>query len=242
MDAAFINTTSVEEGKMFSRIAIGDNLLLTEWITALVRLSDAFMVIRKPSIREALEESKRLSHYIRTSLLQNESSIWVAQREGRTKDSNDITQTAILKMLAMSKEDASDYFDALEPLNITPVSISYEYDPCDYLKAKELLQRELDPSFSKSPIDDLVSMEVGIFGYKGRVHIAFCNPLSQIKEQITTPIEKKTDQLSAIAALIDKAIHSHYRIYPNNYIAYDLLQKTDRFKELYSEKEKEELH
>lgn len=236
MDSALINGVTHEAGLSLPRIAIGDNLLLDRVITTLVRLADAFVVKRKPALREALEESLRLSHYIRTTIVGGEASVWLAQREGRTKDSNDTTQTSILKMLAMSS-DERDYDKALEPLHLTPVSLSYEYDPCDYLKAKELLQRELDPHFTKSPLDDLLSMQVGIMGDKGRIHISFAKPLTNLHD-LSNRVEKRQDVLSEIAKEIDRHIFLGYRFYPNNYIAYDLLNGGNRFAEMYSTKER----
>ncbi|MDO5036440.1 MAG: hypothetical protein Q4D93_05720 [Porphyromonas sp.] len=236
MDSALINASVLKGGLSLPRIAIGDNLLIEEWIRSLVRLAGAFVVIRKPSIREMLAESERLSHYIRTSIVGGEESVWLAQREGRTKDSNDTTQTALLKMLTLSSNER-DPGRALAPLNIVPVSLSYEYDPCDFLKAKEMLQKELDPSFTKSPMDDLISMQTGVMGQKGRVHITFAQPLSHL-EEIGQHTKNRQEVLEMAAKEIDRGIFLNYRFYPCNYIAYDLQHGGSQFAKMYSNKER----
>lgn len=238
LDSAFLNIECANAGMFPPRIAIGDNLLLRPWIKTLVRLCDAFIVKRKPSIREMLEESLRLSHYIRTSITNGEGSVWIAQREGRAKNSDDRTQPALLKMLTMSAEGTKDPIEALIGLNIVPMSITYEYDPCDYLKAAELLAKELNPDYKKDTMEDYVSMKTGITGQKGRVHMTFGQPLSLDQMQHIKGIESKQKKLEIIAEYIDEQIFLQYRLYPNNYIAYDLLYHVQDFTSMYSRRER----
>lgn len=236
LDSAFLNLLCLENGFSLPRIAIGDNLLLTEWIHKIVRLADAFIVKRSLPIRELLVESKRLSAYIRSSVVLNEESVWLAQSEGRRKDSDDRTQTSVLKMLNLSAEKL-DYTEALQELKITPISISYEYDPCDYLKAKEMLERKLDPKWQKGPMDDLISMQTGLEGYKGRVHFAIGETLRDLSA-ITGRATNKQELLDAVASEIDRQIFMNYRFYPNNYVSFDELHGGAEFTKMYSHREK----
>ena len=235
LDSALLNVVLLENDLGLPRIAIGDNLLIRPWIRSLVRACDAFIVKRAPSIREMLAESLKLSQYIRRTIELSEESIWIAQREGRAKDSDDRTQTALLKMLSMSSDEPLP--ESLLSLNIVPLAISYEYDPCDYLKAEETLRKKLDPSHKKSQADDLLNMKQGILGNKGRVHFTFNAPLSPDDIETTADM-KRQDLLDAVASAIDHKIHLGYRIYPSNYVAYDLLNGSKRFAHLYSEQER----
>lgn len=236
LDSAFLNLLMLEAGLSLPRIAIGDNLLIMPWIKTLVRMSGSFIVKRKPSIREMLEESKRLSSYIRSSVVLNEESVWLAQSEGRRKNSNDRTQISVLKMLSMSSSERHPA-DALQDLKITPLSITYEYDPCDYLKAQEMLQKELNPDWTKSPMDDLINMQTGIEGNKGRVHFAITEPLGDLRQICEKAVDSK-DAIRMIAEEIDRRIFLNYRFYPNNYVAYDLFYGGTEFKGMYSTKER----
>lgn len=236
LDSAFLNILMLEVGMGLPRIAIGDNLLLAPWIRTLVRMAGAFIVKRKPSIREMLEESKKLSMYIRSSVGYDEESVWLAQSEGRRKDSNDRTQTSVLKMLTLSSSER-DIAKALEPLKITPTAITYEYDPCDYLKAQEMLQKRLNPEWKKSGEDDLINMQTGIEGQKGRVHFSFAQPLRDIAT-ITMGAKDSKEALKMVAEEIDRQIFLNYRFYPSHYAAYDLLFGGSEFQGMYSVKER----
>lgn len=238
LDSAFLNYLSIEAGLPLPRIAIGDNLLITEWIRAVVRLSDAFIVKRKPSMREMLVESKRLSNYIRSSVVGDEASVWLAQSEGRRKNSDDRTQTAVLKMLTLSAEKGQNDQELLEELKITPIAITYEYDPCDYLKAKEMLAKHLDPEWKKSPIDDMINMQTGLLGQKGRVHFSIGETLRDLSA-LTQSAGSKQEILNVVAQEIDRQIFTNYRLYPNNYVAFDLLHGGRQFEHMYSPKEEQ---
>ena len=214
LDSAFLDVKLVEAGYPTTvEIGIGDNLLIYPWIKRLVRMNKAFTVRRGLSLRETLAASQLMSRYIHFSVTQKKENIWIAQREGRAKDSNDRTQDAVLKMLAMGGD--------LKELNIVPLTISYEYDPCDYLKAQEFQQKRDNPSFKKSRQDDLDNMKTGIFGYKGRVGYRTASPINTwIDELKDLP---KADFFNAVAARMDKEIHKGYELFPCNYIALDEL-------------------
>jgi len=190
-----------------------DNLLIYPWIKHLVRMNKAFTVRRGLSLRETLAASQLMSRYIHYAVNQKRENIWIAQREGRAKDSSDHTQDAVLKMLAMGGD--------LKELNIVPLTISYEFDPCDYLKAQEFQQKRDNPAFKKSRQDDLDNMKTGIFGYKGRVVYRPAAPINTwIDELANLP---KTEWFKAVAERMDREIHSGYELYSCNYIALDEL-------------------
>lgn len=201
-------------------IAIGDNLLAYPWIEQLVRVNKAFIVRRGLGLRETLEASRLLSEYMHFAIAQKHQNIWIAQREGRAKDSNDRTQEALLKMMCMGGTGTPT--DRIRELRLTPLAISYEYDPCDYLKAKEFQLKRDNPDYKKSRQDDLVNMRTGIFGFKGRVHYHICSPTHQwLDSNKNLP---KADFFPALAHHIDREIHSHYSLFPSNFVALDLLE------------------
>ena len=214
LDSAFLDVMLIDSGYPTTvEIGIGDNLLIYPWIKRLVRMNKAFTVRRGLSLRETLAASQLMSRYIHYAVTQKKENIWIAQREGRAKDSSDHTQDAVLKMLAMGGD--------LKELNIVPLTISYEYDPCDYLKAQEFQQKRDNPAFKKSRQDDLDNMKTGIFGYKGRVVYRPAAPINTwIDELSSLP---KTEWFRALAELMDREIHRGYELYPCNYIALDEL-------------------
>jgi len=214
LDSAFLDVKLVEAGYPTTvEIGIGDNLLIYPWIKRLVRMNKAFTVRRGLSLRETLAASQLMSRYIHFAVTRKKENIWIAQREGRAKDSNDRTQDAVLKMLAMGGD--------LMELNIVPLTISYEYDPCDYLKAQEFQQKRDNPTFKKSRQDDLDNMKTGIFGYKGRVVYRTAAPINTwIDELKDVP---KTEFFKDVAERMDREIHRGYELFPCNYIALDEL-------------------
>lgn len=215
-------------------IAIGDNLLIYPWIKKLVRVNKSFIVQRALSMRQMLESSARMSRYIHFAVTEKKENIWIAQREGRAKDSNDRTQDSVLKMLAMG--GSGDVVDRLKELNIVPTALSYEYDPCDFLKAKEMqLKRDVE-AFKKSQQDDLVNMQTGIFGYKGRVHFQTAACINDELEALRGL--PKTEVFTRVSELIDRHIHASYRLYPGNYVAYDWLNGESRMADRYTPEEK----
>lgn len=218
-------------------IAVGDNLLILPWIEQFVRINKSFIVQRGLSAREILESSKRLSAYLRFVLNEKKSSIWIAQREGRAKDSDDRTQESLLKMFNLAGS-SNNFIDNIKELNICPLSISYEYDPCDFLKAKEFQQKRDNPEHKKTQQDDLINMQTGVMGYKGKVtyHIAAC--INDELDQIVQETSNRNEQIELAAKLIDYHIYSNYNITPNNKIAYDEVYGDSDFAKDYSQEEK----
>ena len=235
LDASFLNVMLYDVGYGMTQVAIGDNLMIRPWIETLVRLYNSFIVKRGVSVRQMLDVSRTLSAYIRHTINDTKESIWIAQREGRAKDSNDRTQGSVLKMLNMSGD--KDIVSNIMDLNIFPVAISYEYDPCDFLKAKEFQMKRDDPNYVKSQRDDLLSMETGILNNKGRVHFTLTQPINDQLAALDKDMEKN-ELIAAIANIIDKEIYKHYRFYPCNYVAYDMLTGTKRFSSNYGLRDK----
>lgn len=235
LDSAILDLMLHEAGfPTTCEIAIGDNLLIYPWIKTLVRMNKAFTVRRSLKAKEMMESSILMSRYMHYAITQKKENIWIAQREGRAKDSSDQTQESVLKMLAYGGEGT--IIERLKKLNIVPLTLSYEYDPCDYLKAQEFQQKRDDPSWKKNKQDDLDNMKIGIFGYKGHVHFRTGTPVNEwIDELKDMP---KTEVFKEIAQRIDKAIHSNYMLYPGNFIAYDELNKTNTFHKRYSQHDK----
>ena len=214
LDSAFLDVMLVDKDYPTTvEIGIGDNLLIYPWIKRLVRMNKAFTVRRGLSLRETLAASQLMSRYIHYAVTQKHENIWIAQREGRAKDSDDRTQDAVLKMLAMG--------GTLNELNIIPLTISYEYDPCDYLKAQEFQQKRDNPAFKKSRQDDLDNMKTGILGYKGRVTYRAAAPVNTwIADLDSLP---RQEFFAEVAHRMDHELHRGYELYPCNYIAADLL-------------------
>lgn len=234
LDASFLNICLIRDGFRTSEVALGDNLLIYEWIEKLVKINKGFIVKRNLKLIEAFKAAQQLSGYIRYCLTEKHESVWIAQREGRAKDSDDRTQESVLKMLALSGGD--NIIDGLKALNICPTTISYELDPNDYLKAAEFLRRRRDPDFKKSSNDDLHSMEIGLIGHKGHVHFHISECINNDLESLRH-ITDKTELYPQICNLLDHAIHRGYHIYPSNYISYDRVNSTNRFADRYTQQQ-----
>ena len=236
LDSGFLSILLIDQGMDTVEIAIGDNLLVYPWIKKLVRVNKSFIVQRALTMRQMLESSARMSRYMHYTINEKKQSIWIAQREGRAKDSNDRTQDSVLKMLAMGGE--GDLIDRLIEMNIAPLAISYEYDPCDFLKAQEFqLKRDIE-GYKKTTQDDLISMQTGLFGYKGKVHFQTAPCINDKLEQLDRSLSKQ-ELFSGISACIDRRIHGNYRIYSGNYVAYDWLNNTSEFADHYTSEEKQ---
>lgn len=238
MDSALLDMVYVDEIGNTVEIAIGDNLLIRPWIKKLVRVNRSFIVQRSASIREMLASSKRLSSYMHYTIAERKQPIWLAQREGRAKDSNDRTQEGLIKMLSMYS--SGDIIDALMELNIAPTTISYEYDPCDYLKAKEFQQKRDNAEWKKSPGDDLENMKVGVMGYKGHVHYHIADCINSEIDKIDRSLGKN-EKTAAVARIIDRHIHKNYKFWAINYYFYELLTGDTRFADKYTAEEKARL-
>lgn len=231
LDTSFLNLCFLRAGFKTTQTAIGDNLLIYTWINDLVRMNNSFIVKRDLPKVKALEAAQELSSYIHYSIADMKRSVWIAERQGRSKDSNDMAQDSLIKMLGLA--GGTDFLTNVQEVNLLPVSISYEYDPNDYLKAREFLLRRNDPEFKKTQRDDLFAMETGLLQPKGRVHFQIGKPLNPGIALIDPSLDKSAVARD-VCRMVDSAIHSGYRIYPINYIAFDQLYKTEMFKDKYN--------
>lgn len=238
LDASFLNLALTRRGIPSTEVAIGNNLLVYPWIEDLVRLNKSFIVKRNTGVREALTAARQLSAYIHHTILEKHESVWIAQREGRAKDSSDHTQESLIKMMALDGEGT--FIERIKEINLMPVSISYEIDPNDYLKAREFLLKKRDPEYKKSQRDDLFSMETGLLQFKGKVHFQLTPRINSRLEQIGETKDRNT-AARWICRIIDQAIHRSYEIFDINYIAYDLLHQGSRFASRYSGDRKAEV-
>lgn len=234
LDASFLNLCLIRNKVETTEVAIGSNLLIYDWIRDLVKLNGSFIVKRNLPTKQALCAAKQLSGYIHYAVNEKHKSVWIAQREGRAKDSSDWTQESLVKMMGLS--GGGTLQENLKAINLLPVSISYEYDPNDYLKAREFLLKRNNPEFKKSQRDDLFSMETGLLQYKGRVHFSIGKCINAGLEEVGE-CEDKNEVLNRVCNLIDHSIHSGYRIYPINYIAYDELNGTNEYAGNYTPQE-----
>ena len=236
LDSALLDVLLVDAGcKTTCEIAIGDNLLSLPWVKDLVRINKSFIVERSVSLRQMLLSSKRLSDYMHLVIAQKHDNVWIAQREGRAKDSNDRTQESIIKMMVMGGEGS--LVERLKGLHIVPLAISYEYDPCDFLKAQEFQLKRDIADWKKGPMDDVVSMQTGIMGYKGHIHYEAA-PCIDAWLDTLDPDMPKADFFKAVATHIDDEVFRRYRLYPSNYVALDELEGTTAHADRYTAEQK----
>ncbi len=231
LDSALLNVSLLEKGFKTTQIAIGDNLLHHQMIRDLVRLNKSFIVNRNVNPKEMLASSKRLSNYIHKTIREEQVSIWIAHKEGRSKDGDDRTASGLLKMLVSSRNE--NIREALLPLNIVPMVVSYEYDPCDIYKANELLTIKENGVYEKQPGEDYRSALKGITGHKGRVNIAVGTKLHSTLKRLPENLPKN-EQFRLLSHEIDRRMHLMYKLWPTNYIAHDLLTGTRDYAHLYS--------
>lgn len=236
LDSALLDVLLVDAGcKTTCEIAIGDNLLSLPWVKDLVRINKSFIVERSVSLRQMLLSSKRLSDYMHLVIAQKHDNVWIAQREGRAKDSNDRTQESIIKMMVMGGEGT--LVERLKGLHIVPLAISYEYDPCDFLKAQEFQLKRDIADWKKGPMDDVVSMQTGIMGFKGHIHYDAA-PCIDAWLDTLDPDMPKADFFKAVATHIDEEVFRRYRLYPSNYVALDELEGTTAHADRYTAEQK----
>lgn len=219
IDPAYLNLSIMRTFDHTCEIAIGDNLFARPWIRDVVRLSRSFTVHRNLTRAEMVRDFIQLSGYIRHTINDYSYSVWMAQREGRSKDSTDLTQESLIKMLSLSGEGS--FIERLQGLDIHPTTLSYEYDPCDYLKAAEFQLRRDNPDYKKSAQDDVQSMSVGITENHGRINVHFGASINDELQKIADSIEQKRLQAEAVCQLCNRVIHSNYVIYPINEWAYE---------------------
>jgi len=239
LDSAFLDYHLLLSGNKSVEIGIGNNLLIYPWIETIVRLNRSFVVNRSATATELLESSQQLSRYIRFVIEQKKAPVWLAQREGRAKDSDDRTQKSVLKMLAMSGDDSMTLSEKLQSLHICPLTISYEYDPCDWLKAAEFQMKRDNAGFKKSKQDDLTNMKTGIWGFKGHMHYQVSAPIDLEIAALDTSVPRN-QFLDQVAQIIDRHIFEGYRIYPCNRIALDMLRGDDAESANYTQQQKAE--
>lgn len=231
MDSAVLNYVMAKYGLRIAEIAFGDNLLVNEFVSDLIRINRSFVVRRNLPARQKARAAFQLSQYIRHTMTEG-NSVWIAQREGRAKDGNDRTNPSIIKMLYLAaRRNKMNFQEFVEGYRIVPVSVSYEFDPCDAMKARELHRRTTAGDYRKRKNEDLLSMYAGLKGHKGRIHITFGEPLRG----------SGFHEPSEVAEAIDDAVHRGYRLWPSNYAAYDLVHGSERFAGEYSEAEQTEL-
>lgn len=233
LDSALLHVELIDAGSdTTTEIAIGDNLLKLPWVKDIVRLNKSFIVERSLPMRQMLMASKRLSDYMHFVIAEKNDNVWIAQREGRAKNSDDRTQEAILKMMTMGGEGT--IAERLKALHIVPLAISYEFDPCDWLKAREMQLRRDVADWKKGPMDDVISMQTGIMGYKGHIHYHCAPCIDQWIDSLPADMSK-TDFYAAVAQHIDHEIWRGYRLYPSNYVALDLLRGNNDMASHYTE-------
>jgi 1-acyl-sn-glycerol-3-phosphate acyltransferase len=237
LDTTLLNVCLFEHGLVMTASAIGDNLVKKAFLSTLAKLNRNFLVLRGLTPREMLQSSKLLAEYMGQLLLRENRSVWIAQREGRTKDGNDETNPGVLKMIGMGSDEANlmDYF---KKLKIVPVSISYEYDPTDVLKMPQLMAEAKNEVYIKEKNEDFMTILSGIMGTKKRIHISVGDVLDTEIDQIVAENDNANKQIQALAQVIDDSILKNYQLWPTNFIAYDILNETDKFAHLYKENEK----
>lgn len=233
-DPALLEYYFFIEHRKTSRIAVGDNLFTTPLLGEIARVNKMIKVKRNGTMREKLENSQKLAAYIQQSILVENESVWIAQRDGRTKDGNDYTKHGLVKMLTLGNHD--NLIDFLRRMKITPVTVSYEIEPCDKLKARESAISE-HTVYQKKPGEDFESIKQGIFGSKGRIALTIGVPIDQELDTIPENLSNN-DKLQYVCQFIDKQIYMNYVLFPNNYIAHDLLHQNDDYHEHYTEDEK----
>lgn len=237
LDTTLLNVCLFEHGLVMTASAIGDNLVKKAFLATLAKLNRNFLVLRGLTPREMLQSSKLLAEYMGQLLLRENRSVWIAQREGRTKDGNDETNPGVLKMIGMGSDEANlmDYF---KKLKIVPVSISYEYDPTDVLKMPQLMAEANNEVYVKDKNEDFMTILSGIMGTKKRIHISVGDVLDQEIDQIVAENDNVNKQIQALAQTIDDMVLKNYQLWPTNFIAYDILNETDKFAHKYKESEK----
>jgi 1-acyl-sn-glycerol-3-phosphate acyltransferase len=237
LDSAILQIILDKEEFETSEITFGSNLMDQGFITDFGRMNRMFTVKREGNVKELYDISRQLSAYIRHVILDKNTSVWIAQRNGRTKDGNDMTQTGLLKMLNLSGD--ADFKKSFSELNIVPLTISFEYEPCDHLKVQELYLSSLHTKYVKAPGEDLNSILTGIKQPKGKIHVAFGKPITANDLVEIDKSINENEKIKLLASHIDKCIYQSYKLNPINYVAYDVLNKTNVFESNYTSVEKQ---
>lgn len=233
-DAAVLSAYLFSKKLNTVKIAIGDNLLSSSTLSEVAKLNKMFIVKRSLSNREKIMNFQHLSAYIHHVLFDEHESVWIAQRDGRTKDGFDVTKQGLVKMLAM--DDTIKPLEMLKKINLTPLTISYEYEPCDKLKAREMALSETE-HYQKKPGEDFESILQGIFGFKGRIELTLGTTIRDEIDTISTELNQN-DRIYEVCKMVDQQIYRNYKLFPNNYIAFDILSAKPQFCNFYTEEEK----
>jgi hypothetical protein len=237
LDSSFLAMLMLEKGYKTSEMTWGDNLMVTPFIVDVGKVNGMITVFRDGTPRELLKNSQRLSAYIRNAIVERKESVWIAHHKGRAKDGNDKTDVSVIKMLLLSGENSPK--EKLLELNIRTVTISYEWEPCDARKVNELYHSK-NKVYVKDKMEDLESIIGGVLAPKGRVHLVMSKPLTdKIKE---VPGNLNTNETAAkVAEIVDLQINRDYKLWPSNYLAYDILNKSSRFAVKYGDDVKDRL-
>lgn len=235
VDPAFIQYVMHINGLETSQLCAGDNLLINPYVDLLIRSNKMIKVIRGVSARELYQSSMLLSRYIRKTVTSGESSVWIAHREGRAKNGIDTTEQGILKMFDMS--GSGDFARDFKELRLLPLSISYEYEPCDILKARELYLRKVQEKYVKGPDEDFNSIMTGIRQWKGNVHLSICEPVTDAEIDAAAALTKN-ERYQSLKHAIDRRIILGYKLWKNNYIAYDIVNGGSKYASRYDAEEK----
>jgi len=238
LDTSLLNVCLHEHGLVMTASAIGDNLVKKDFILKLSKLNRNFLVQRNLQPRELLQSSKLLSEYMYNLVSKENRSVWIAQREGRTKDGNDATHSGVLKMMAMASDEKNS-MDFFKKVRIVPVSISYEYDPTDALKMPQLMAEANDQIYLKEKNEDFITLLSGIIGQKKHIHIHVGDILDTELDAISAETTNPNKQMLALAQVVDDSILQSYKLWPTNYIAYDMMHDTTKYSEKYTEEEKQ---
>lgn len=237
LDSAILQILLVEHGFKTSEITFGNNLMQGDFITDFGKINRMFTVLREGNSRELYEISQKLSAYIRHTILEKNVSVWIAQRNGRTKDGSDLTQTGLIKMLNLSSK--KNFAESMKELRIVPLCISYEYEPCDDLKVQELYLSSLHSKYVKAPGEDLNSIITGIKQYKGRIHMALGKPIASELDEIEKTTGNENEKIKQLVNLIDEQLYNNYKLWPVNFIANDIANNSDQYATKYTPEEKE---
>ena len=233
LDAAILQTLLFDNGIETTEITFGSNLMEGELVVDIGKMNKMFRIMRGGHIRDFYQNSMCVSSYMRHAVIEKKQSVWIAQRNGRTKDGDDKTDMAVLKMFALSSE--KEFVDNLSELNITPMVVSYEYEPCDFMKTQEIFISRYQ-KYEKEPGEDLNSILHGIKQYKGKIHFAI-TPAITSEELVFCDHFERNKKFQHLAQIIDKRVYLNYKLWPTNYIAYELLNQTYRYKDQYTQEE-----
>jgi len=239
LDTSILNACLYENGLFMTTSAIGDNLVKKPFLKHLSRLTRNFIIKRGLQPRELLQSSQVASAFIKKSILRENRSVWIAQREGRTKDGNDLTHKGVLKMIGMAADEGQNLLDYLCQLNIVPVSISYEYDPTDVLKMPELMAKAQSEPYVKADNEDFINLLNGIIGQKKRIHFHVGKPINTHLIEIAKEESNANKQINRVTQLLDDSIQQGFKLWPCNFIAFDLMNNTSNYTNEYSAEDKQ---